>query len=224
VVVAVVALPLLDTVEVVDELAPAAAELLLVLVAAPAAAPSSSTVVVVVDAEPLGKELDNRSLVAAPNSENGFVIALSNQAPEEAPPEAIRFSAVPAMLAIGLDTVSSIPARIPSAKTLLAFDKLVAMFCMATPAVVIGRPKVSLYIFAIPSVPVSTLSVPALTIFFEDRAKASVIPSTTFPFLIRVDELDATAAAPPAPAAEAPPAEAALAPPAPAAAAAPPAA
>ena len=82
--------------------------------------------------------------MAAPRSEKGFVMALSNQAPEAAPPEAIRFSAVPEMLAMGLATVSSIPARMPSAKTLFAFDKLVAMFWKATPAVVTGRPTVSL--------------------------------------------------------------------------------
>lgn len=111
----------------------------------PTAAVSSSTeVVVVVEAEPLGNELVSRSRVAAPNSENGFVMALSNQAPDEAPPEAIRFSAVPAIEAIGRETVSSMPERIPSAKTLFAFDKLVAMFCIATPAVVMGRPTVSL--------------------------------------------------------------------------------
>lgn len=162
------------------------------------AAPPSPTVVVV-DAEPLGNELVSRSLVAAPNREKGFVIALSNQAPDEAPPDAIRFSAVPAMLAIGLDTVSSIPALIPSANTLFAFDKLVAMFWKATPAVVTGRPTVSLYNFAKPSVPVSILSVPAVNSFLEPCATASVIPSTTFPFRRCVD-VAAEAAPPPAPA------------------------
>ena len=52
---------------------------------------SSSTAVVVVVLDPLGNELDKRSRVAAPNKLNGFVIALSNQAPVEAPPEAMRF-------------------------------------------------------------------------------------------------------------------------------------
>lgn len=82
--------------------------------------------------------------MAAPSSEKGFVIALSNQAPDEAPPEAIRFSAVPAMLAMGRETVSSMLERIPSENTLLALAMLVAMFCRATPAVVTGRPTVSL--------------------------------------------------------------------------------
>lgn len=110
------------------------------------------------------------------------MIALSNQAPDDAPPDAIRFSAVPAMLAIGLATVSSIPALIPSANTLFAFDKLVAMFWMATPAVVTGLPTVSLYSLANPSVPVSRLSVPAVKSFLDVLARASLIPSTTFPF------------------------------------------
>lgn len=160
----------------------------------------------------------SRSLVAAPNKENGFVIALSNQAPEEAPPEAIRFSAVPAMLAIGRATVSSMPALIPSANTLLALDRLVAMFWKATPAVVTGLPTVSLYNFANPSVPVSKLSVPAVTSFLDDFANASLIPSTTLPFFKRVAVADAAGAPPaalaaadaePAPAAPPPAAEAA---------------
>lgn len=66
-----------------------------------------------------------------------------------------------------------------------------------------------------PSVPVSTLSVPALNIFFDERAKASVIPSTTFPFLILVDdtEPEAPAEALTAVAAPGPAAVAAAAPP-----------
>lgn len=115
-------------------------ELLVVAVLVAAASP---TVAVVSEASP-GNELDSRSRVAAPKRESGFVNALSKNAPEEAPPDAIRFSYVPAILAIGLDTASSTPARIPSAKTLLALDKLVAIFCIATPAVVIGRATVSL--------------------------------------------------------------------------------
>lgn len=126
------------------------------------AAPVSPETVVVVVAEPLGNELVNKSLVAAPNNENGFVIALSNQAPDEAPPDASKFSAVPAILAIGLETVSSIDDLIPSENTLFAFDKLVAIFWNATPAVVTGLPTVSLYNLANPSVPVNKLSVAAV--------------------------------------------------------------
>lgn len=111
-------------------------------------AESPLTEVVEVVVAPLGNELVNKSLVAAPSSVNGFVIALSNQAPDEAPPDAMRFSAVPAMLAIGRANVSSMPDLIPSANTLFAFDKLVAMFCTATPVVVTGLPIVSLNILA----------------------------------------------------------------------------
>ena len=110
-------------------------ELLVVTEVVEAAAPSvpepaspSSTEVVVVSVESLGNELVSRSRVAAPNNESGFVIALSNHAPEDAPPEAIKFSAVPATLAIGRATVSSICDLMPSENTLLALDKLVAMF------------------------------------------------------------------------------------------------
>lgn len=109
-----------------------------------ALAPSPSTVVVVLVVESLGNEVLSKSRAVAPSNENGFVIALSNQAPVEAPPDAIKFSAVPATLAIGLETVSSICDLIPSANTLLALDKLVAIFWMATPAVVTGLPTVSL--------------------------------------------------------------------------------
>lgn len=140
--------PVVVDVVVVEALPPAAAALAalaaVAALAAAALASPSSTVVVVVVAEPLGNEVLRRSRAEAPNSVSGFVMALSNQAPEEAPPDAMRFSAVPATLASGRETVSSMPERTPSAKTLLAFDKLVAMFCMATPAVVTGLPTVSL--------------------------------------------------------------------------------
>lgn len=108
------------------------------------AAPPPTSVVVVVAAASAGNELLNRSRVAAPNSDSGFVIALSNHAPDEAPPDASKFWAVPAILAIGRETVSSILALIPSPNILLALDRLVAMFCTATPAVVTGLPTVSL--------------------------------------------------------------------------------
>lgn len=72
----------------------------------------------------------------------------------------------------------------------------------------------SLYNFANPSVPVSTLSVPAVTNFREDLANASLMLSTTFPFLRWVEvatagpldtaTLDAAGEPPPAAAAEAP--------------------
>lgn len=127
---AVLAAPPVDAVAAPAEPAVEAAELPPATEAVPAAPPlaPSSTVVVVVVAEPLGNEVLRRSRAEAPNRVKGFVMALSNQAPEEAPPEAIKFSAVPATLAMGLETVSSIPDLIPSEKTLLAFDKLVAMF------------------------------------------------------------------------------------------------
>jgi len=50
-----------------------------------------TSVVVVVAAAFAGNELLNRSRVAAPNNERGLVMALSNHAPEDAPPEASRF-------------------------------------------------------------------------------------------------------------------------------------
>lgn len=52
-------------------------------------------VVVIVSLSPLGKVLPSRSLVAAPRRVKGFVNALSKKAPDEAPLEANRFSAVP---------------------------------------------------------------------------------------------------------------------------------
>lgn len=48
------------------------------------------------------------------------------------------------------------------------------------------------------------LSVPAFTSFFDDLAKASLIPSTTFPFLRRL-EVEVEAAAPLAATPAAPP-------------------
>lgn len=96
----------------------------------------------------VGNELVIKSRVVAPNKPNGFVTALSNQAPAAAPPVATKFSPVPAILARGLVKVSSKPALTPSDQTLFAFDKLVAMFCKATPVVVIGLPIASLNILA----------------------------------------------------------------------------
>lgn len=145
-------------------------------------APESTVDVVVLVDE--GNELDSKSRDAAPNSDRGFVIALSNQAPADAPPDATRFSAVPATLAIGRETISSTPALHPSAKTLFAFDKLVAMFCIATPVDVTGLPNVSFDSFAIESVPTSKLSAPAVASFFDADAIALLIPSTTFPCFV----------------------------------------